>query len=58
MICWWEDISFAAHLFRLFQLREFTAVVSCGDEAVQSTNRKELAQTLWNKVKEKFVTVL
>lgn len=56
-VCWWEDISFAAHLFRLFQLRRFTAVISFGDEAVQSLNRKELAQTLWSRVNEKFIPI-
>ncbi|MDQ3322654.1 MAG: 1-acyl-sn-glycerol-3-phosphate acyltransferase [Acidobacteriota bacterium] len=58
IICWWEDISFGAHLFRLFQLREFTAVISFGDEPIMKTDRKELAQTLRQKVEEKFVPVL
>jgi 1-acyl-sn-glycerol-3-phosphate acyltransferase len=58
IVCWWEDISFAAHLFRLFKVREFTAVINFGDDQVQSQNRKELAQTLWNKVNEKFIPVL
>jgi len=58
IVCWWEDTSFGAHLFRLFQIREFTTVINFGDEPVQSQNRKELAQMLWNKVNEKFVPVL
>ena len=57
-VCWWEDISFAAHLFRLFQAREFTAIIKFGDSPIQSSNRKELAQMLWNKVNEKFIPVL
>ncbi|HXG85290.1 MAG TPA: lysophospholipid acyltransferase family protein [Pyrinomonadaceae bacterium] len=57
-VCWWEDISFGAHLFRLFQLREFTAVINFGDEPIMKTDRKELAQTLRQKVEEKFVPVL
>ena len=57
-ICWWQDISFGAHLFRLFQVREFTAIVNFGDEPVMKTNRKELAQILQQKVAEKFVPVL
>jgi len=56
-ICWWEDISFGAHLFRLFQLRGFTAVVSFGDEPVLSGDRKRLARTLQERVAEKFVPV-
>ena len=58
VVCWWEDISFGAHLFRLFQVREFTAVINFADEPVLKTNRKELAQTLWQKVNENFIPVL
>ena len=58
IICWWDDISFAAHLFRLFKLREFTAVINFGDEPIQNTKRKELAKTLREKVCEKFIPVV
>ncbi len=58
VVCWWEDIGFAAHLFRLFYIREFTAVITFGDERILKTNRKELAKTLWEKVNEKFIPVL
>ena len=58
VICWWEDISFGAHLFRLFQLSGFTAVVRFGEEPVSSGDRKELARALHEKVAEKFVPVL
>jgi len=58
VVCWWEDISFAAHLFRLFKLRGFTAVINFGDKPIQNPKRKELAQTLWEKVCEKFIPVL
>ncbi len=57
-VCWWEDVSFAAHLFRLFQMREFTAIIHFGEAAVQSNNRKKLAQTLREKISENFVPVL
>ena len=58
MVCWWEDISFMAHLYRLFQLKEFTAVVSFGDEPVVNPDRKQLAAELRQKVKEKFIPVI
>ena len=58
VVCWWEDISFAAHLFRFFRLKNLTAVINFGDIPIQSSNRKELAQTLRNKVSERFVPVL
>ena len=58
VVCWWEDISFMAHLWRLFQVREFTAAITFGDEPIQSDNRKELARQLREKVREKFIPVL
>jgi len=57
-VCWWEDISFGAHLWRLFQVREFKAIISFGEEPIQSSNRKELAHLLREKVSENFIPVL
>lgn len=57
-VCWWQEISFGAHLFRLFQTRSFTAVINFGDERILKSDRKELARTLWEKVSEKFIPVL
>lgn len=58
VVCWWEDIGFAAHLYRLFKVREFTAIINFGDETVLKANRKELAKTLWEKVSERFIPVI
>ena len=58
VVCWWEDISFAAHLFRLFTLPRFTAIISFGDEPIQNPDRKELARELREKVSERFIPVL
>jgi 1-acyl-sn-glycerol-3-phosphate acyltransferase len=57
-VCWWEDISFGAHLWRLFQVREFKAIINFGDDPVQNPNRKELARKLQEKVRENFIPVL
>ena len=57
-VCWWDDTSFAAHLFRFFQLRECTALVSFGCEPVLEMDRKEIAKELWDKVNKKFVPVI
>lgn len=58
-ISWWEDdVSLPAHMWRVFQLREFTAIINFGAEPVQSSNRKELARKLWEKVSESFIPVL
>lgn len=58
VVCWWEDISFFEHLWRLFQTKEFTAIINFGGETLQNPNRKELARELREKVSEKFVPVL
>ena len=42
-VCWWEDISFAEHLLRLFRLKEFTAIITFGDAPVNNADRKVLA---------------
>ena len=56
--CWWEDISFFAHLWRLFKVREYKAIISFGDEPVMNPDRKILASELRRRVVEKFIPVL
>ncbi len=58
MVCWWEDISFMAHLFRLFQVRRFTAMLDFGDESIVNPDRKQLAAELRQRVKDKFIPVI
>ena len=58
MVCWWDDISFFAHMLRLFQLRRFTAVINFGEEPVINADRKVLAAELHSRVKEKFLPVV
>lgn len=57
-VCWWDDTSFAEHLWRFFQLREVTAIINFGEKPIQNADRKELAKELWEKVSEKFMPVL
>ena len=57
-VCWWDDTVFMNHMFRLFSVREFTAIISFGDAPVANPNRKELARELHEKVAEKFIPVL
>jgi len=57
-VCWWDDTVFMNHLFRLFSVREFTAIINFGDTPVANPNRKELAHELHEKVAEKFIPVL
>ncbi len=57
-VCWWDDISFLKHLWRLFSLKGFTAIITFGEEPVSDPNRKELAAQLREKVKEIFIPML
>lgn len=54
---WWEDISFFTHLWRLFKVREYTALINFGEETVMDPDRKMLASELRRRVAEKFVPV-
>lgn len=57
-ICWWDEKTFAEHLWHLFQLKEFTAVINFGSQPIQDPNRKQLARTLQAKVSEIFIPVV
>lgn len=58
MICWWDDTTLLAHLWRFFTLTEFTAVITFGEETVQNPDRKDLARELTERVREKFIPVI
>ncbi len=55
--CWWEDISFFAHLWRLFKVSEYTATINFGEKPVVNPDRKLLAAELRQRVAETFVPV-
>jgi 1-acyl-sn-glycerol-3-phosphate acyltransferase len=57
-VCWWEDISFMAHLFRLFKVKRYTAIINFGEESIVNPDRKQLAAELRQRVKEKFIPVI
>ena len=57
-VCWWDEKSFGEHLWYLFQLKEYTAIINFGDEPIQNANRKILAKDLREKVKERFIPVI
>jgi 1-acyl-sn-glycerol-3-phosphate acyltransferase len=56
-VCWWEDISFFAHLWRLMKIREYTATITFGDVPIQSKDRKELARELHGRVLGSFAPI-
>lgn len=57
-VCWWGDMTFADHLFRLFQLTSIEATLSFGDEPIVQSDRKLLAIELWRAVNEQFIPVV
>lgn len=57
-VCWWEDITFMAHLFRLLSLRSFRAIVTFGEEPVADPDRKKLAAILHDRIEEVFIPML
>lgn len=58
-VCWWRmESSFIGHLWELFQVPGFDAVISFGEEPIQCHDRKELAGKLWEKVSQRFIPVI
>lgn len=57
-LCWWEDISFAKHIYQVFMVSDFTATITFGDEPVVAADRKELAKTLHQEVEKRFIPII
>jgi 1-acyl-sn-glycerol-3-phosphate acyltransferase len=57
-VCWWGDMTFAAHLFGLFQLPSVYATLSFGPEPIRSSDRKLLASELRRAVEGQFIPVV
>ena len=56
-VCWWDDTTFIEHLYRLFSVRSFTAILTFGDQNIVNPDRKLLATELRQKVRESFIPV-
>lgn len=46
IVNWWEDISFAAHAWRLLHAKDIRATIHFGAEPISADNRKVLAREL------------
>ena len=57
-VCWWENIGFFAHLWRMFTLPEYTASITFGESPIINNDRKLLAAELRDRVAEKFIPVV
>ena len=58
IVCWWDEKTFGEHLWHLFQLKEYTAIITFGEEPIHNPDRKILARELREKVREKYVPVI
>jgi 1-acyl-sn-glycerol-3-phosphate acyltransferase len=56
-ICFWGDVTFLGHAWKLLKLRRIDATVRWSDAPVHSADRKELARELHARVSEMFVPV-
>jgi 1-acyl-sn-glycerol-3-phosphate acyltransferase len=54
-VCWWGDMTFLSHLYRVFQLTSFDAKVTFGAHSIRADDRKVLAKELWQAVQREFV---
>ncbi|MFK7847514.1 MAG: lysophospholipid acyltransferase family protein [Rhodothermales bacterium] len=58
VLCWWGDMTFADHVFGVLKLPFFEATVVFGEEAVESSDRKEMALLLNERIANNFVPVV
>lgn len=57
-VCWWGDMTFAGHLYRLARLSEIHATLAFGHEAICDADRKRLARRLREGVRREFIPVV
>lgn len=57
-ICWWDDTTFMAHMFRLLTVPEYTAILHFGEQPIVNADRKVLAKELHDKISSTFVPVI
>lgn len=53
-VCWWEDIEFFPHLWRLFKVKSYKAQLVFGEEPIIGEDRKALASGLRDRVAAHF----
>ena len=50
-VCWWGDMEFGPHVRSLLGIRRIDAHVTFGNEPIASTDRRVLAEELWQAVR-------
>lgn len=54
-VCWWGDMTFFSHFYKLLGIRRFEASVTFGAEPISDSDRKQLAARLHRAISEQFV---
>jgi 1-acyl-sn-glycerol-3-phosphate acyltransferase len=54
-VCWWGEMTFLSHLYRVFQLTFFDAKVTFGSHSIRADDRKMLAKELRQAMQREFV---
>lgn len=54
VVCWWGGMTLHDHLVRLLSLPHFSAEIHFGSSTIQETDRKVLADRLWQAVDDLF----
>jgi 1-acyl-sn-glycerol-3-phosphate acyltransferase len=57
-VSWWDDTVFAMHMWRLFKLPYYNAIIHFGDEPIMIPDRKKLAKELQQRITETFEPVV
>lgn len=57
-VCWWGEMTFTDHFFRMLQLSGVEATVTFGCEPIIAADRRELSARLWQAVNAQFTPVI
>ncbi|MEW5976003.1 MAG: 1-acyl-sn-glycerol-3-phosphate acyltransferase [Acidobacteriota bacterium] len=57
-VCWWGEMTFLSHFYRLLQLRSIEADLTFGSHSIRADNRKVLAASLHQAVQGEFTPVI
>jgi 1-acyl-sn-glycerol-3-phosphate acyltransferase len=53
-VCWWGEMGFTSHMFRLLGLRGLKAQIRFGEEVVERTDRFVLSETAQARIAEMY----
>lgn len=56
-VCWWGEMPFFSHVFKLLGMRKFDAHITFSSEPIRGTDRKKLAADLRDAMRGQFTPV-